>query len=642
MWGKRSETAIGTTAPPFDGCEEINLARAADFAVGRVQVQPSRRQLVLDGEYRILEPRVMQVLVALAQHHGDVVSRDQLAETCWGGRIVGEDALNRCIAKIRQLGSESGAFAIETIPRVGYRLNQQGEVRATAGSSIAVRHWKIAALLLLLLAAAALLLLRRGDGRPAGPSAAVTSVALLPFSAASSDPQAVRLASATHDALVNALLQSQYEVSAIDHVSEGQRPPADFIISGHLDSTSGGFVATIRMEETEDHILVFAHQFQEPRDKADDLPDLVGGEVASQLGYTARSLMVERQHPSDPAILASLFESSSAGLYGSGAVHDYQRAAPLAAKYPDSALAQMDLAYDAAFALTEIPQDQRGEALAAGRKAADRAVALAPEFGDSYAPWCLLHSEQFMAQCERRLRFAMTTDPDSSFAGWFLASRILNRTGREAEALELARVSLAHDPYMPAKIGLLLQLLEATGQSGEADGLYRQSGRWWPNDGWIDWARMAGIAESGDFKRLAKFAAQISNPNGPDPVFVAVGAENLPQIRNKCQSAQDLEGVVCMMALARLGDLDSAFAIGNRLYPSRHGRMPIRPTASGCKIRIRTTRRFLHPPVRRRCDGTLDFSFSRTGLACSPIGGAADCPTSVRKRMNLNVQQLDT
>ena len=26
-----------------------------------------------------------------------------------------------------------------------------------------------------------------------------------------------------------------------------------------------------------------------------------------------------------------------------------------------------------------------------------------------------------------------------------------------------------------------------------------------------------------------------------------------------------------MMALARLGDLDSAFAIGNRLYPSRHG-----------------------------------------------------------------------
>ena len=46
----------------------------------------------------------MQVLVALARRRGQVVSRDQLIETCWAGRVVGEDAINRCIAKVRRLG----------------------------------------------------------------------------------------------------------------------------------------------------------------------------------------------------------------------------------------------------------------------------------------------------------------------------------------------------------------------------------------------------------------------------------------------------------------------------------------------------------------------------------------------------------
>ncbi|WP_297695100.1 hypothetical protein, partial [Phenylobacterium sp.] len=44
----------------------------------------------------VLEPRVMQVLVALARERGEIVSRDDLIASCWAGRIVGEDAINRC------------------------------------------------------------------------------------------------------------------------------------------------------------------------------------------------------------------------------------------------------------------------------------------------------------------------------------------------------------------------------------------------------------------------------------------------------------------------------------------------------------------------------------------------------------------
>lgn len=96
----------------------IDLAREPDFAIGEVKVRPSLRQA---GE-ETLEPRVMQVLVALSARRGDVVSRDELIQRCWDGRIVGDDAITRCIGQVRKLGEHTGAFAIETIARVGYRL----------------------------------------------------------------------------------------------------------------------------------------------------------------------------------------------------------------------------------------------------------------------------------------------------------------------------------------------------------------------------------------------------------------------------------------------------------------------------------------------------------------------------------------
>jgi DNA-binding winged helix-turn-helix (wHTH) protein/Tol biopolymer transport system component len=101
-----------------------SLADEDDFQLGHILARPSLRE-VLAGERReILEPRVMQVLVVLARASGTVVSRDELIRQCWGGRIVSEDAINRCVSKIRQLAEIGGskAFEIETIPRVGYRL----------------------------------------------------------------------------------------------------------------------------------------------------------------------------------------------------------------------------------------------------------------------------------------------------------------------------------------------------------------------------------------------------------------------------------------------------------------------------------------------------------------------------------------
>src|SRR2546423_7415772 len=107
-----------------DPADAIDLAHTPDFSLGGITVRPSSREIECRSGREILEPRVMQVLVALAEGGGTVVSRDDLVRRCWDGRSVGEDAINRCIAKLRRI-AESGdthSYTIETIPRVGYRL----------------------------------------------------------------------------------------------------------------------------------------------------------------------------------------------------------------------------------------------------------------------------------------------------------------------------------------------------------------------------------------------------------------------------------------------------------------------------------------------------------------------------------------
>lgn len=106
-----------------DSAAPVILAHTPDFAIGPLSVWPSTREVSAAGETReVIEPRVMQVLVALERAMGAVVSRDDLSQTCWEGRVVGDDAINRVISRLRRLAESSGAFRIETVTKVGFRL----------------------------------------------------------------------------------------------------------------------------------------------------------------------------------------------------------------------------------------------------------------------------------------------------------------------------------------------------------------------------------------------------------------------------------------------------------------------------------------------------------------------------------------
>jgi adenylate cyclase len=103
----------------------IDLAREPQLRLGPLGVEPARRRVIHDdGREEILEPRVMQVLVALIRADGQIVTRDDLLMSCWHGVVVGEDAINRVMGRVRRLAERlgDGRIELETVIKVGYRL----------------------------------------------------------------------------------------------------------------------------------------------------------------------------------------------------------------------------------------------------------------------------------------------------------------------------------------------------------------------------------------------------------------------------------------------------------------------------------------------------------------------------------------
>ncbi|XUU60159.1 winged helix-turn-helix domain-containing protein [Erythrobacter sp. HA6-11] len=104
----------------------IDLAKIDGFELAGVRLEPRLRLVSFKEAQTKLEPRVMQVFVLLAQKAGNVVSRDEMVEQCWQGVIVGDDAIQRCIGRLRRLMSDIDSINIETIPKIGYRLVVEG------------------------------------------------------------------------------------------------------------------------------------------------------------------------------------------------------------------------------------------------------------------------------------------------------------------------------------------------------------------------------------------------------------------------------------------------------------------------------------------------------------------------------------
>ena len=127
----------------------IDLEAEPPFRVGGASIDPVSREAEYAGGQERLQPQTLKVLVALTRRRNQVVTRHELVDCCWDGRIVGDDVINRCISLLRDFAERAGGFSIETVPKTGYRL-----VEAEAGSKGWSRRW-LAAIGAMLLAAVA-------------------------------------------------------------------------------------------------------------------------------------------------------------------------------------------------------------------------------------------------------------------------------------------------------------------------------------------------------------------------------------------------------------------------------------------------------------------------------------------------------
>ena len=174
---------------------QVPLARRPDFDLGGTRVFPSR--LLLAGPVATvpLERRVMEVLLTFVDAVGAVLSRDDLLQRCWPGVVVGDDAVHRVISELRKAAAATGgAFVIETIPRIGYRLKPAASPESKVASPAAEGAEPLAAPLAV---AAATLEPARVSRRwlLAGGAAALSAggLAWWRFNAPTANPESTRL-----------------------------------------------------------------------------------------------------------------------------------------------------------------------------------------------------------------------------------------------------------------------------------------------------------------------------------------------------------------------------------------------------------------------------------------------------------------
>jgi DNA-binding winged helix-turn-helix (wHTH) protein/TolB-like protein len=94
------------------------------YELGPFRIDVANRLLLRDGEPLPLPPKAVDTLLALVQHSGQVLNKEELMKLVWPDSVVEEGNLTQNIYLLRKTLSEgsNGRNYIETIPRRGYRF----------------------------------------------------------------------------------------------------------------------------------------------------------------------------------------------------------------------------------------------------------------------------------------------------------------------------------------------------------------------------------------------------------------------------------------------------------------------------------------------------------------------------------------
>lgn len=102
--------------------EKIDLQKG--FYLESWLVEPQLGLLTDEDESVQLEPKIMDVLVCLAEHQGEVVKKEYFFKNTWADVNVTQHVLARAISEIRRALKDEpqNPRFIQTVPKIGYRL----------------------------------------------------------------------------------------------------------------------------------------------------------------------------------------------------------------------------------------------------------------------------------------------------------------------------------------------------------------------------------------------------------------------------------------------------------------------------------------------------------------------------------------
>jgi TolB-like protein len=415
------------------------------FAFDDLVLDVERRELRRGGEPVAVEPQVFDMLVHLVRNRDRVVSKDELIETVWGGRIVSESAITTRLNAARKAIGDDGAAQrlIRTVPRRG--MHFVGEVREDSAVAMGLVA-PVPAIPLTL---------------PANPS-----IAVLPFANLSSDPEQDYFAEGMVEDIITNLARLRwlfviarnstftYKGRAVDIRQVAEELGVRYVLEGSVRRTGSRVRVTAQLIEAESGGHVWAERYDRGIEDIfavqDEITDMISGTLEPEISAAER----DRAHRKPPGSLGAW------ELYQRGMRHllrrnreDFTTARALfreaLALDPSFATAH------AAFAISAFWQITHGFATDAVAMRAEllTAAELAIESDDHDF---LAHSAMGLAFMElgrhslalAEHEVATSLNPNSAFAQWCFGYGLL-RADRPQDALDRFNLALRLSPRDP-------------------------------------------------------------------------------------------------------------------------------------------------------------------------------------------------
>jgi len=417
----------------------------------------------------------MQVLVALARERGEIVSRDDLIASCWAGRIVGEDAINRCTFRLRRLAQGVGGFELETIPRVGYRLTETGAAssRFPAGRVAAIAA--AVAVVLLIAAGAAWWAVGRSVvvEAPHAPRVAVAG-----FQPLNGDAAARTFAAGLGDEATGVLGEHALAVG---------RPnaEADMVLTGSVVRDGSNWRVRADLDDTRSGFVLWSQDFEGAVGLEDGLRD----EVTAAVTDAVLDAMDPLRQPGlklKPRTVALYIRANKMMAEPDPKNGDQAELmlSEVIARAPDFAAARQALAEQLTEDYRSANEPERAALRERATREANAAIRADPRAGgdayDAFYQLARIDHSTALWQAEDGLLKGIALAPDS-FWIQMRECRLLLEVGRGREALHYCERARALRPLSPPIDWPYAQALDAAGRQDQALQAVEETARFHPN-----------------------------------------------------------------------------------------------------------------------------------------------------------------